>query len=453
MPFSFLEKLCEVQMKTIGEEIYEFAGKLFPICRSITGNGVRKTLSMIKEYIPELNIVEVPTGTKVFDWTVPKEWNIQSGRIWFEDSTDPLLDFKNSNLHIMGYSTPVDKWMELEELLQYVYTEPKQPDAIPYVTSYYKECFGFCMSHNQKEGLKSGKYHVVIDSELKNGSLTYGELFIQGETSDEIFISTYICHPSMANNECSGPALTVFLAKWIKSLAKRRLSYRIVFVPETIGSITYLSQNLYHLKRHMIAGFNLSCVGDNRDYSMVESRYANTLSDRILKNVLDYHTKSYTIYPFLKRGSDERQYNAPGIDLPVVAFCRSKFGKYPEYHTSKDNMDFITPEGFLGSYEVMTKCIQILEHNEKYKTLVLCEPQLSKRGLYPTVSKKGSYDGIKALTNFIAYADGCNDLIDISNLIGISCEELIPIKTKLLENGLLTIEEHEKHKKQEANID
>lgn len=338
---------------------------------------------------------------------------------------------------------PVDRWMDLEELLQYVYTEPTQPDVIPYITSYYKERFGFCMTHRQKEGLKKGKYHVVIDSQLKEGSLTYGEAIIPGETTKEIFLSTYVCHPSMANNECSGPALATFLAQWIKELPKRKFTYRIIFIPETIGSITYLSRNLSKLKKNVIAGFNLSCVGDSRDYSMVETRYANTLADKVLKNVLNYHTNSYSVYSYLKRGSDERQYNSPGIDLPVVTFCRTKFGEYKEYHTSGDDMDFISADGFLGSFEVMTKCINILEHNIKYKCSVYCEPQLGKYGLYPTISKKGGYSNIMSMTNFIAYSDGKNDLIDISNRIEVPCEELISIQSKLIEHGLLVVSEHD----------
>ena len=264
----------------VKEEMYELCERLFPICRSITGDGVRKTLQMLVEvYGNEINIHEVPTGTKVFDWTVPKEWNIKEAYI--ENSKGQrVIDFKNNNLHVVGYSLPVDKFVDLQELKSVVYTQPDQPDAIPYVTSYYKECYGFCMSQNQLDKLPEDTYHIVIDSELKEGSLTYGEIIIPGDTEEEVFLSTYICHPSMANNELSGPVVATFLAKWLNLLVKRRYTYRIIFIPETIGAITYLSKNLQYLKEHVIAGFNLSCVGDNRTFSYVESRYGDTLADK-----------------------------------------------------------------------------------------------------------------------------------------------------------------------------
>lgn len=311
----------------VKEEMYELCERLFPICRSITGDGVRKTLQMLVEvYGNEINIHEVPTGTKVFDWTVPKEWNIKEAYI--ENSKGQrVIDFKNNNLHVVGYSLPVDKFVDLQELKSVVYTQPDQPDAIPYVTSYYKECYGFCMSQNQLDKLPEDTYHIVIDSELKEGSLTYGEIIIPGDTEEEVFLSTYICHPSMANNELSGPVVATFLAKWLNLLVKRRYTYRIIFIPETIGAITYLSKNLQYLKEHVIAGFNLSCVGDNRTFSYVESRYGDTLADKAAKNVLSFYYPDYKTYSFLKRGSDERQYNAPGVDLPVCAICRSKYGE------------------------------------------------------------------------------------------------------------------------------
>lgn len=422
---------------SIGQDMYNLCIELFPICRSITGDGVRKTLQILAEvYCNEINIHEVPTGTKVFDWTVPKEWNIKDAYI--ENSKGQrIIDFKNNNLHVVGYSLPVDKFVDLQELKSVIYTQPDQPDAIPYVTSYYKECYGFCMSQNQLNKLTEDTYHIVIDSELKEGSLTYGEIIIPGDTKEEVFLSTYICHPSMANNELSGPAVATFLAKWLNSLAKRRYTYRIIFIPETIGSITYLSKNLQHLKEHVIAGVNLSCVGDNRTFSYVESRYGKTLADKVVKNVLSFYYPDYKKYSFLKRGSDERQYNAPGVDLPICAICRSKYGEYPEYHTSKDNLEFISPEGLLGAYEVYQQCILALENNYSYKINVLCEPQLGKRGLYPTTSQKGTCDAVKAMIDFIAYADGSNDLIDISNIIGVPVNELLTVIEELKESNLL----------------
>lgn len=424
-------------LKIIGQSMYNLCVELFPICRSITGNGVRKTLSILNSVIEgEMVVREVPSGTQVFDWSVPKEWNIRNA--WIKDSKgNKILDFKDNNLHVVSYSLPVNKKVNLEELKTIIYTQAEQPDAIPYVTSYYKERYGFCMTQNQKNNLKEDNYHIFIDSELKDGSLTYGEIIIPGDSNKEVFLSTYVCHPSMANNELSGPAVAIYLAKWLKSLPIRRYTYRIIFIPETIGSITYLSQNLEHLKKRVIAGFNISCVGDNRTFSYVASRYGNTLADKVAKNVLRFYYPEYKEYSFLKRGSDERQYNAPGVDLPVCAICRSKYGEYPEYHTSKDNLDFITPEGLAGAFDVYKQCITVLENNYKYKINVLCEPQLGKRGLYPTISQKGSYDAIKAMTDFIAYADGNNDLIDISNIIGVSVKNLTSIIEKLKINELI----------------
>lgn len=427
-----------------GQEMYDFVSKIFPYCRSLTGEGVRQTLNDLREFIrqgggPELQVFEVPSGTKAFDWTVPREWKIREAYIE-DEAGNHIIDMKDNNLHVLGYSTPVDKWVSLEELKEHIYTQPDQPDCIPYVTSYYKERFGFCMSENMKNSLPEGKYHMYIDSELFDGVLNYAEIVIPGETDEEVFFSTYFCHPSMANNECSGPALSGELVKYVMSLPQRRYTYRFVYVPETIGSITYLSQgeHLSKLQKNMVAGFNLSCVGDNRDYSIVESRHADTLADRVLKNVLHYHTDNkYSTYSFLKRGSDERQYNAPGVDLPVVGFCRSKFGEYPEYHTSADDLSLVSPEGLQGAYDVMTQVIDALEMNQRYQVQVLCEPQLGKRGLYPTTSQKGSYDKVKAMIDFIAYADGKTDIIDISNKILVPIDELIRFVKKLKVNNVI----------------
>lgn len=418
------------------EKMYQLAKKLFPICRSLTGNGVRETLAILKIEYSDLNIYEVPSGTQVFDWTVPKEWNIKDAYIETSNG-EKIIDFKENNLYVMGYSNPMDCYLSLDELNKIIYTQPDQPDVIPYVTSYYKERSGFCMSENQKKLLKEDNYHCVIDSELKQGSLTYGEIIIKGETQEEVLLSTYICHPSMANNEVSGPCVTIALAKWIKTLKKRRYTYRIIFVPETIGSITYLSRNLDIMKKNTIAGFVLSCVGDDRTYSYVETKYGKTLTDKLLENVLGFHYPEYQKYSFLHRGSDERQFNAPGIDLPVCAVCRSKYGEFKEYHTSADNLELISEKGLQGTFELMKKCINALEYNYKYRVTCLCEPQLGKRGLYPTISQKGTYNKIKALTNFIAYADGHNDLIDISNIINVAIDELIEIVDKLIDNNLL----------------
>jgi len=419
----------------IGKQIYDLAADLFPICRSITGEGVRRTLKSLKEIVPQLQMHEVPSGTEVFDWTVPKEWNIRDAYIEDLDG-NRIISFSDSNLHVVGYSTPIDKTVTWEELLEMIYTQPDQPDVIPYVTSYYKERSGFCMSENQKNSLNKDKYRIFIDSELKDGSLTYGEILIPGKSKEEIFLSTYICHPSMANNELSGPCVAIHLAKWLLE-QPHRYSYRIVFVPETIGSITYLNFNLDEMKSKMIAGFNISCVGDDRAYSYIPSRYGGTLADRVAKNVLRFHVSDFKTYSFLDRGSDERQYNAPGVDLPVCLICRSKFEEYPEYHTSADNLDMISPEGLSGAFDVYCKCIRALEENYIYKIKTLCEPQLGKHGLFPSLLQKSQYNTVKAMKDFVAYADGTNDLIAISDIVNVSVEELTKIAGSLEENGLL----------------
>ena len=425
--------------ENLGKRMYELAGEMFPICRSITGPGVRQTLKILSDYVAEdgiqMEIHEVPSGTAVYDWTVPKEWIIREAYIEDEEGNH-IIDMKDTNLHVMGYSTAVDEWVELDELLEHVYTLEEYPDLIPYVTSYYKERYGFCMSEKQKQSLKPGRYHMYIDSEHIDGSLTYGEIVIPGETDKEVFFSTYVCHPSMANNECSGPALSTTLARYVKNLPNRHYTYRFIYIPETIGSITYISSHLEHMKQHIIAGFNVSCVGDNGDYSLIQSRYADTLADKVMENVLRYRDRS-VIYSYLDRGSDERQYCAPGVDLPFICYCRTHFEHFTEYHTSADNMDFVSPEGFQGSYEVMTDVIDALEHNAYYTVNVLCEPQLGKRGLYPTVSKKGGWDEILIIRDFLSYADGRNDLIDIANIAKVPVTEMIEVAAKFAEHKLV----------------
>lgn len=428
---------CIYMDKESGNVMYALAETLFPICRSLTGDGVRKTLRIIKEIVPEINMIEVPTGTQAFDWTVPREWNIKDGYI--EDAKGKrILSFHDHNLHVMGYSLPVDRIVSRNELLDMIYTLPDQPDVIPYVTSYYKQQSGFCMTYNQMLSLKEEEYHAVIDSEVKDGFLTYGEVIIPGETEQEIFFSTYICHPSMANNELSGPCVVTELIKYVKRQS-RKYTYRFIFVPETIGAIFYLSRHMEELKKNVIAGFTVSCVGDDRTYSYVSSRYGNSLVDKVAKNILSFHYPQYKAYSFLERGSDERQYCAPGVDLPICAICRSKYREYPEYHTSADDLGLISPEGLLGGFDVYRKCIDALEANEKYKVSVLCEPQLGKRGLYPEVSRKGVYNEVKIILDFIAYADGNNDLIDISDIIGVPTDKLIEIAGKLYNEKLINI--------------
>ncbi len=423
-----------------GKYMYNLAADLFPICRSIMGEGTRKTLYRLQQELPQLKLYQVPSGTRVFDWTIPKEWNIEDAYI--EDGNgNKIIDFKKNNLHVVGYSSPIDKIITFEELQSHLYSLPEQPDWIPYVTSYYKEHWGFCMSHSQRKNLPLGNYHVVIKSKLEDGYLTYGELLIPGKSKKEIFLSSYICHPSMANNELSGPVLLVKLAQWLLEKKDRYYSYRLILVPETIGSITYLSLNLPYMKENIIAGYNITCVGDDKQVSYVPTRNGNTLSDRAALNILNNYVPNFISYTFLQRGSDERQYNAPGIDLPVCTICRSKYHEYPEYHTSADNMSFISVEGLQGSFDLYTKIISAIEENRLYNCNCLCEPQLGKRGLYPTESFKGSTNMVKGMMDFLAYTDGTHDLIEISDIIQVPIMLLVEIAKKLLKVGLVSIVE------------
>ena len=422
----------------LGREMHVLAAELFPLPRSLTGNGVRETFGILRGHLPELKIHEVPSGTKCFDWTVPPEWNCRDAFIVTPDGAR-IADFRVNNLHVVGYSTPVDAMISLDELQPHLHSLPEQPDAIPYITSYYKERWGFCLTHRQRERLKPGNYKIKIDSTLSPGSLTYGELLIPSGNGNEkeIFLSTYICHPSLANNELSGPVVATFLAKWIASLPQRNFSYRIIFIPETIGSITYLSRNLDAMKKRIVAGFNISCVGDDRAYSYLPSRAGNTPSDRVALHVLKHLAPGFARYSFLDRGSDERQYCSPGIDLPVASVMRTKYGMYPEYHTSLDNLDLISPNGLFGGFNALKQCILCLEKNETLQTTVLCEPQLGRRGLYPTLSTKQSSDQVRTMMDLIAYCDGTRDLVDVAETIGVPMWECFQIVETLKANQLL----------------
>lgn len=424
---------------TVGNDMHELCKELWPITRSITGDGVRETLRILQRELPDLVVNEVKSGAQVFDWQVPNEWNISEAYIEDEQG-QRIIDFKDNNLHVVGYSTPVDEWVSLEELDKHLYSLPDQPDAIPYITSYYKERWGFCLTHAMREKLSNQKYHVVIKSVLKPGVLNYAELLIPGKKSQEVFISTYICHPSMANNELSGPAVTTQIAKYIQDNTERNYTYRIVFIPETIGSITYLSQNSEHLKKNVVAGFNVSCIGDDRCYSYLPSRNGNTLSDRVAIAALNRIDSNFKRYTWLDRGSDERQYCAPGIDLPIATIMRSKYGEYPEYHTSLDDLvNVVTPNGLEGGFNVLKGALDIIESNLYPKMEVLCEPQLGKRGLYPTLSTKESGKQVRAMMNLITYSDGSKSLFEISELIGEDYFLLLELVKKLVEAEVMSV--------------
>lgn len=420
-----------------GEEIYNLMSQLFPICRSITGDGVRDTFKILQSVSPILKTYEIPSGEQVFDWTIPKEWNIVDAYI--EDSSGrKIIDFKDNNLHVVSYSYPIDEYLSIEELKKILHTYPPLPDAIPYVTSYYNETSGFCISQNEYDNLKDDTYHAVIKSELKNGHLTYGDIIIPGTSEKEVLFSTYICHPSMANNELSGPCIAIYLADAL-SKTKNKYTYRFVFVPETIGSIAYISHHFNQLKENVIAGFNLSCLGDDKAYTYVASRNGNTLSDFAAKHCMRMKDSNFRNYSFINRGSDERQYNMPGVDIPVCGLYRSKSNEYDEYHTSADNMSFVSPDALNDSFDLLLDIVFAIEHNEIYQTKVLCEPQLGKRNLYPKMNGRGSArkSGAFNLVNFLAYADGVHDLISIADTIGLGIREVYDIAMTLLDADLI----------------
>lgn len=419
-----------------GQDMHALARQLFPICRSLTGNGVRETLLVLKTHIPELQIHEVPSGTECFDWKIPPEWNIKAAWVEAPDG-ERIIDFADNTLHVVGYSTPVDRVIELDELQGHLHSLPEQPDAIPYITSYYQARWGFCVTERQRQCLKPGQYRVKIDAELNpNGSLTYGQAFFPGKSADEVFLSTYVCHPSMANNELSGPMVACWLAKWVAKMP-RRYSYRIVFIPETIGSICYISQHLLHLQTHVRAGFNLTCIGDERTYSYLPSRAGDTLSDRAALHVLGVMAPDFKRYDWLDRGSDERQYCAPGVDLPMASILRSKFHTYPEYHTSLDDLDFVTPAGLAGGYLAVRRALEAIEANRVWRASVLCEPQMGRRGLYSTLGTRAPETATRLRMHILSCADGNHDVLALAEKLRTPVWELIPFIEELAAHGLL----------------
>ncbi|NQU35020.1 MAG: DUF4910 domain-containing protein [Bacteroidetes bacterium] len=421
----------------IGNILYKWASDLFPINRSITGQGVRDTLLYLQNIVPELEIKSIPSGTRVFDWNIPKEWNISDAYI-IDPKGNKIAEFKKNNLHIMGYSVPIDRTISFNELNKHLYSLKELPTAIPYVTSYYKEDWGFCLSQNERDALTDGDYHVFIDSTIEMGVLNYGELILPGLSQKEILISTYICHPSMANNELSGPVVTLGLINWLKDVNNRKYTYRFVFIPETIGSITYISINYNLLKERVLGGFVVTCVGDDNNYSLLESKFQDSIFDKIGKHVLKHHTNNkYKTYSFLKRGSDERQYSSVGVDLPIISLMRSKYYEYDEYHTSLDNMEYISPNGLSGGYTIHRKAIEILENNETYKINTICEPQLGKRGLYPLQSTKDTQEQVELMMNIIAYSDGEMDLLSIADKVDGDFFICKTIADKLINSSLM----------------
>ena len=419
----------------IGDELFAFAAKIYPFCRSITGNGVRQTLREVGAHIA-LDIHEVPTGTAVFDWTIPREWNIRDAYIKNERG-EKVVDFQKSNLHVMSYSVPVQRRMSLSELKQHLYTLPDQPELIPYRTSYYAENWAFCMAHSQLEALQDETYEVLIDSSLADGHLTYGEYLHQGETDDEFLLSVHVCHPSLADDNCSGIALLTHLAKRLAGL-KTRFSYRFLFVPGTIGAITWLARNEDQVQR-IKHGLVVSMVGDSGGPTYKRSRRGNTEIDRAMIHSLHHSGLSPTILEFSPYGYDERQYCSPGFNLPVGLFQRSKFGSIPEYHTSADNLEFIRPDHLNSSYRLIADTINVIENDAVYRnTLPKCEPQLGRRGLYGAIGgDKDSAAANMAMLWILNLSDGMHSLLDIAERANLPFAVVQRTAQLLRERGLL----------------
>tara|TARA_Y100000389_G_C17470866_1_gene530616 strand:- start:2847 stop:4106 length:1260 start_codon:yes stop_codon:yes gene_type:complete len=411
---------------------------MFPFHRSLTGKGNIKTLNYLKKINNELKIKYFKSGKKVFDWKIPDVWEI-SEAYFLDKNGKKYADLKKNNLHVVQYSKPINKTVTKKELLKNLFTLPKLPNLIPYVTSYYNKTWGFCIQDKVKKELPTGKYKVVINSKFTKGKMHYGEIYLRGKIKKEIFFSTYICHPSMANNELSGPVLSSALASYIKKTYRKNLfSYRFVFAPETIGAIAYINKNLKNLKKDVIAGFNISCVGDNGDFSHISSRQENTLADKAIKAAFLGRDKK-KFYSFLERGSDERQYCYPGVDLPFCGFSRTKYGKFKFYHTSGDDLNYVSQKGLDGSFQIFKEIIDSFESNLFPKNKYICEPKMDKRNLYPKINfiQNDKKNKTKDMMNLLAYCDGYHSIFDIAikcnlNLSFVSSQLMILKKEQLI---------------------
>ena len=424
-----------LDLHNVGEQMYALINDLFPICRSITGDGVRATLERIRQIIP-LSVYEIPSGTRVFDWLVPREWNIRDAYIK-TPSGEKIAEFKKNNLHVLNYSIPVQKKVTLGELLPHLFTLPAHPDWIPYRTSYYKENWGFCITDSQLQSLPDGEYEVFIDSTLADGHLTYGEYVIQGETSEEILVSCHVCHPSLCNDNLSGIALSSYLADYL-SKQRLRYTYRFLFIPGTIGSITWLALN-EEKAANIKHGLVVTCVGDGGAFSYKKSRRESAEIDRAVLHVLRNTREGIREIDFYPYGYDERQYCSPGFNLAVGSLSRSSHGQYPEYHTSADNLELVKPRYLQESFETFVDVIDVLENNRAYVNLnPKCEPQLGKRGLYSSV---GAPEGQKikemALLWVLNLSDGGYDLLDIAERSGESFRDIQNAARALLDCELL----------------
>jgi aminopeptidase-like protein len=431
---SLLKELDGRDPVKIGEELHGFATELYPICRSITGDGIRQTLARIQRRVP-LQISEVPTGTEVFDWTVPKEWNIRDAYI--KDAVGRrIVDFQRSNLHVLNYSTPVRATMPLSELKQHLFTLPEHPDWIPYRTSYYKEAWGFCLAHNLLRALADGDYEVCIDSTLTNGHLTYAECCVPGRSSDEVLISTHACHPSLANDNLSGLAVATALAEFLAG-RDLRYSYRFLFIPGTIGAITWLARNRENVER-IRHGLVLTGIGDAGGFHYKKSRRGDAEIDQAAAHVLRHHGESPKILEFSPYGYDERQYCSPGFNLPVGCLMRSVWGTFPEYHTSADDLEFIRPAQLAASLRVCAALLDVLEGNRRYKSLnPFCEPQLGKRNLYRSSGGEAIGEEINARLWVLNFSDGQHSLLDIAERSGLTFATIRDAAELLHQSGLL----------------
>ena len=420
----------------IGKQLYQLISKLYPICRSVTGNGVRETLKIISQYLP-LSVNEVPTGTKIFDWTIPKEWNIRDAYIK-NSQGEKIVDFANSNLHVVSYSIPVHKKISLTELKQHLFTIPDYPDWIPFRASYHRETWGFCLSYKQYLELKDEEYEVCIDSSVAAGHLTYGEYYIPGESTDEVLISCHVCHPSLCNDNLSGIAIATFLAKYL-SQKTPKYSYRFLFIPVTFGSITWLSRNEDRIA-HIKHGLVLTCLGDSGKFTYKKSRRGNVEIDEITAYVLKNSEQDYDIIDFFPYGYDERQYCSPGFNLPVGCLMRSPHDSFPEYHTSADDLNFVQPQYLAESFSQCISIVNILENNQAYyNTNPKCEPQLGKRGLYKAYS--GSQDkrlDQMAILWVLNLSDGHHTLLDIAKKSGMTFDAIKKAADRLLAHNLLS---------------
>ena len=420
------------------DELTQYFDRLWPIMRSLTGDGVRLTHDILAELLP-LERTEVPSGTQVFDWKVPQEWVVREAYIINPDG-HRILDIQDNTLHLVNYSAPYQGTLSRSDLDQHLYSLPDMPEAIPYVTSYYAPKWGFCLKHTDRLNLPDGDYQVFVDTDFIDGSMTYSEAVLPGDTDEEVFFSTYTCHPSMANNELSGPLVTALLYRHLAALESRRYTYRFVFLPETIGAIAYLSQHGDRLREKMLAGYVVTCIGDPAPFTYKYSRRGNTPADRAAEYVLrGLGPNKATFVPFVPSGSDERQYCSPGFNLPVGSIMRSMYKTYPEYHTSLDNREFTSFQAMLESAEVYANVCRAIEMNKSYRNLLpYGEPQLGKRGLYPELGASKDTDEFNMAVRWVLnLSDGDHDLLDISKQSGISLQVLNDAARQCLAKGLL----------------